>query len=159
MHQRDRGNRHTWSVAGSHHLRFKFFCVSAPFAPTQGGILVNSVHLSTYSLSGHDAPKAAASIQDAITGCLPCSVAGSTFESSFPNSPARKSGPFKPTEPTVIVGTPVSFLAHPARFKSDPVNSGSQYRRVDAWNRSTPASASGASNCSSCSGVSASLLP
>jgi hypothetical protein len=32
--------------------------------------LVNSVHLSTYSLSGHDAPKAAASIQDAITGCL-----------------------------------------------------------------------------------------
>src|SRR5471030_870234 len=70
MHQRDRGNRHTWSVAGSHHLRFKFVCVSAPFAPTQGGILVNSVHLSTYSLSGHDAPKAAASIQDAITGCL-----------------------------------------------------------------------------------------
>ena len=70
MHQRDRGNRHTWSVAGSHHLRFKFVCVSAPFAATQGGILVNSVHLSTYSLSGHDAPKAAASIQDAITGCL-----------------------------------------------------------------------------------------
>jgi len=32
--------------------------------------LVNSVHLSTYSLSGHDAPKAAASIQDAITGRL-----------------------------------------------------------------------------------------
>jgi len=70
MHQRDRGNRHTWSLAGSHHLRFKFVCVSAPFAATQGGILVNSVHLSTYSLSGHDAPKAAASIQDAITGCL-----------------------------------------------------------------------------------------
>ncbi|MDR5752904.1 hypothetical protein, partial [Caballeronia sp. LZ024] len=32
--------------------------------------LVISVHLSTYSLSGHDAPKAATSIQDAITGRL-----------------------------------------------------------------------------------------
>ncbi len=83
MHQRDRGNRHTWSLAGSHHLRFKFVCVSAPFAATQGGILVNSVHLSTYSLSGHDAPKAAASIQDAITGCLHWKRAASRFRIGF----------------------------------------------------------------------------
>jgi putative transposase len=70
MHQRYRGNRHAWSLAGCHYFRFEFVRVSPPFAATQGGILVNSVHLSTYSLSGHDAPKAATSIQDAITGRL-----------------------------------------------------------------------------------------
>ena len=31
-----------------------------------------------------------------------------------------------PTDPTVIEGFPVSFLAHPARFNDDPSNSGSQ---------------------------------
>jgi len=71
MHQRDRGNRHAWSLAGCDYFRFEFIRVSPPFAATQRGILVISVHLSTYSLSGHDAPKAAASIQDAITGRLP----------------------------------------------------------------------------------------
>ena len=65
-----RGNRHAWSLAGSHYFRFEFIRVPPPFAATRRSILVNSVHLSTYSLSGHDAPKAAASIQDAITGCL-----------------------------------------------------------------------------------------
>ena len=70
MHQRNRGNRHTGSLAGSHYFRFEFIRVSPPFAAPRGCILVNSVHVSTYSLSGHDAPKAAASIQDAITGCL-----------------------------------------------------------------------------------------
>jgi hypothetical protein len=50
MHQRDRGNRHAWSLAGGHYFRFEFIRVSPPFAATQGGILVNSVHLSTYSL-------------------------------------------------------------------------------------------------------------
>jgi len=57
-------------LAGCHYFRFEFVRVSPPFAATQGGILVNSVHLSTYSLSEHDAPKAATSIQDAITGRL-----------------------------------------------------------------------------------------
>lgn len=33
------------------------------------------------------------------------------------------------TEPTVIVGVPVTFLAHPAKFKSEPSNSGSQNLR------------------------------
>ncbi|MDR5845603.1 cation:proton antiporter [Caballeronia sp. LZ031] len=70
MHQRDRGNRHAWSLAGCDYFRFEFIRVSPPFAATQRGILVISVHLSTYSLSGHDAPKAATSIQDAITGRL-----------------------------------------------------------------------------------------
>lgn len=70
MHQRDRGNRHARSLAGRHYFRFEFVRVSPPFAATQWGILVNSVHLSTYSLSGHDAPKAATSIQDAITDRL-----------------------------------------------------------------------------------------
>jgi hypothetical protein len=50
MHQRDRGNRYAWSLAGGHYFRFEFIRVSPPFAATQGGILINSVHLSTYSL-------------------------------------------------------------------------------------------------------------
>ncbi|SAL71534.1 hypothetical protein AWB69_08646 [Caballeronia udeis] len=70
MHQRNRGNRHTESLAGSHYFCFEFIRVSPPFAAPRGCILVNSVHVSAYSLSGHDAPKAAASIQDAITGRL-----------------------------------------------------------------------------------------
>ena len=74
MHQRDRGNRHAWSLAGCDYFRFEFIRVSPPFAATQRGILVISVHLSTYSLSGHDAPKAATSIQDAITGRLHRSI-------------------------------------------------------------------------------------
>ena len=35
------------------------------------------------------------------------------------------------TEPTVIVGLPVSFLVQPARFMSLPWNSGSQNLRVE----------------------------
>jgi hypothetical protein len=111
MHQRDRGNRHTWSVAGSHHLRFKFVCVSAPFAPTQGGILVNSVHLSTYSLSGHDAPKAAASIQDAITGCLPTIAYGKHYREHKPISTAMAESPVNQVRCAVINGDLEAKLA------------------------------------------------
>jgi len=68
MHQRDRGNRHAWSLAGCDYFRFEFIRVSPPFAATQRGILVISVHLSTYSLSGHDAPNAATAIQDGFAG-------------------------------------------------------------------------------------------
>ncbi len=35
-----------------------------------------------------------------------------------------KSPPFKPTDPTVIDGLPVSFLLQPARLSSEPSNSG-----------------------------------
>jgi hypothetical protein len=54
-----------WQAA--HYFRFEFIRVSPPFAAPQRCILVNSVHLSAYSLSGYDAPKAAAPIQHAIT--------------------------------------------------------------------------------------------
>src|ERR1035437_1382684 len=60
---------------------------------------------------------------------------------------ARKS-PESPIEPTVMVGWPVSFLAEPAKFKSEPANSGSQNRRCEHWKMSTPASASGTSQVS-----------
>ena len=45
----------------------------------------------------------------------------------------RLSAWLRPTEPTVSVGTPVSFFDHPARFSGEPVcgNSGSQKRRVE----------------------------
>jgi hypothetical protein len=37
--------------------------------------------------------------------------------------------PLRPTEPTVIEVLPVSFLAQPAKLRSEPSNSGSQNRR------------------------------
>ncbi len=39
---------------------------------------------------------------------------------------ARRKSPSRPTEPTVMVGLPVSFLVQPARFRSESSNSGSQ---------------------------------
>src|SRR5664280_3915795 len=47
-----------------------------------------------------------------------------------PLKAARKS-PESPIEPTVMVDLPVSFLTHPARFKSEPTNSGSPNRRCE----------------------------
>src|SRR3546814_9820858 len=54
----------------------------------------------------------------------------------------------KPTPPTVIVGFPVTFRAHPARpigeSRSASGNAGIENTRVLASNKSTPASTSGA---------------
>lgn len=41
-----------------------------------------------------------------------------------------QSAPFRPTEPTVMVGWPEIFLVQPARLRSEPANSGFQNRRV-----------------------------
>ncbi len=69
---------------------------------------------------------------------------------------AAKSAP-RVTEPTVMVGLPVSFLAHPARLRLLPSNSGDQNWRVEQWKRSTPASTRGRRNWSNSSGDFASL--
>ncbi len=61
--------------------------------------------------------------------------------------------PVSPTEPTVMVGLPVSFLAQPAKFRSEPSNSGSQNRRCEQWKMSAPASANGCSHASISWGV------
>ena len=63
--------------------------------------------------------------------------------------------PVKPTEPTVMVGRPVSFLAQPAKLRSLPSNSGSQNRRCEQCNTSTPASTSGRNQSSISAGDSA----
>ena len=65
-------------------------------------------------------------------------------------SPAKapKKSPESPTEPTVIVGFPVSFLAHPAKLRSLSSNSGSQKRRCEQCQISTPASINGLSQAS-----------
>lgn len=39
---------------------------------------------------------------------------------------ALKKSPSRPTEPTVTVGLPLIFFTHPARFRSESSNSGSQ---------------------------------
>ena len=57
--------------------------------------------------------------------------------------------PERPTEPTVMVGTPVTFLAQPAKFRSLPSNSGSQNRRCEQWMASAPASTRAPSQVSS----------
>jgi len=43
-------------------------------------------------------------------------------------SPAKAlmKSPSRPTEPTVMVGLPVSFFVQPARLRSEPSNSGTQ---------------------------------
>jgi len=64
--------------------------------------------------------------------------------------------PDSATLPTVTVGLPVSFLVQPARFRSEPSNSGSQKRRWEQWKISTPAVDSGARKRASSSGVVAS---
>ena len=61
-----------------------------------------------------------------------------------------------PIEPTVMVGAPVTFLAHPAKFRSDFSNSGSQNRRCEQCRMSTPASTRGVSQASNSCGVFAS---
>ena len=65
--------------------------------------------------------------------------------------------PESPTEPTVIVGLPVNLFAQPAKFRSEPSNSGCQNRRCEQWKMSTPASASGVSQVAISSGVRASF--
>ena len=61
--------------------------------------------------------------------------------------------PLNPTELTVMVGRPVSFLAQPAKLRSEPSNSGSQNRRCEQWKISAPASARGCSQAAISSGV------
>ncbi len=56
-----------------------------------------------------------------------------------------------------MAGLPVSFLAQPAKLRSEPSNSGSQNRRCEQWKASAPASAMGASQASISSGDAASL--
>ncbi len=71
---------------------------------------------------------------------------------------APMNSPDRPTDPTVIVGLPVSFLAQPAKFKSElstSGNSGSQNRRWEQWKQSAPASTSGPSQACISPGVSA----
>ena len=76
-------------------------------------------------------------------------------EAGFDPAPpkAAMNSPSRPTEPTVMVGLPVSFLIQPAKFRSEPSNSGSQKRRCEPWKTSTPASDSGVSHWVSSSGV------
>ncbi len=45
----------------------------------------------------------------------------------------------KPTDPTLIEGLPESFLAHPARLRPEPSNSGTWKRWVEQWKASAPA--------------------
>ena len=54
-----------------------------------------------------------------------------------------------------MVGTPVSFLAQPAKFRSEPSNSGSQKRRCEQCRMSAPASVRAVSQASSSLGVGA----
>ena len=68
-----------------------------------------------------------------------------------PPMPATNS-PVRPTDPTVIVGKPVSFFVQPAKFKSEPSNSGSQKRRVEQSKQSIPASIMGFRKAKSLSG-------
>ncbi len=49
----------------------------------------------------------------------------------------------KVTEPTAIVGKPVSFFVQPANVRSLPRNAGSQNLRVEACRPSTPAATNG----------------
>ncbi len=67
--------------------------------------------------------------------------------------------PDRPTEPTVMVGLPVSFFTQPAKLSAEPSNSGSQKRRCEAWKMSTPASARGCSQSSISRGVGANWKP
>ncbi len=55
-------------------------------------------------------------------------------------------------------GLPVTFLAQPAKLRSEPSNSGSQNRRCEQWKQSAPASARGVSQASISWGVAASLV-
>ena len=61
----------------------------------------------------------------ASSSSIPVTVA----VSSDPNDFIRSS--LSVTEPTVMVGFPVSFFVQPARFRLLPANSGSQNRRVE----------------------------
>ena len=67
---------------------------------------------------------------------------------ALPRNAPKKSA-FRPTDPTLIVGAPVSFLAQPAKFRplspSSSGNSGSQKRRCEQCRMSTPASTNGSS--------------
>lgn len=59
-------NRNSWSLACCNHLRLEFSAVAAATTTARRPFFFDSVHVSTYSLSGHDAPKTLTAIQDGL---------------------------------------------------------------------------------------------
>lgn len=72
VRQRDCCDRYSGSVAGSYYRGLELLAVASP-ASTFGGraFFDDSVHVSAYSLSGHDTPKSFTEPQDGLPGRLP----------------------------------------------------------------------------------------
>lgn len=68
--QRDRSNRYADSLARSYHLRLELLAVPLPATTLGECFRFDSVHVSAYSLGGHDTPKSFTPTQDGLPGRL-----------------------------------------------------------------------------------------
>lgn len=70
--QRDCCDRYSGTVAGSYDSGLEFLVVASPPAAFGGhSFFDDSVHVSAYSVGGHDTPKSFTELQDGLPGRLP----------------------------------------------------------------------------------------